>query len=48
MIFRLDREATKFVLDDFHRHRDPRLMTEDYFDMVLEKYDELAEEGPLD
>jgi hypothetical protein len=43
----LDRDETKFVLDDFHRVRDPRLMTEDYFDLVLHKYDELAEEGPL-
>ncbi|MBP1986601.1 Eco57I restriction-modification methylase domain-containing protein [Halolamina salifodinae] len=38
----LDREQTAFVLDDFHRVQNPRLMDEDYFDMVLEKYDELA------
>nr|ABQ75870.1 type II restriction enzyme, methylase subunits [uncultured haloarchaeon] len=37
----LDREQTSFVLDDFHRVRNPRLMDEDYFDMVLKKYDEL-------
>lgn len=43
----LDREETAFVLDDFHRVRDPRMMTEDYFDLVLEKYDELAEDGPM-
>jgi len=42
----LDREDTKFVLDDFHRVENPRLMDEAYFEMVLEKYDELAEEGP--
>jgi hypothetical protein len=43
----LDREETAFVLDDFHRVRDPRMMTEDYFDLVLETYDELADEGPM-
>ncbi|HET7325396.1 MAG TPA: DNA methyltransferase [Halococcus sp.] len=42
----LDREETQFVLDDFHRVRSPRLMTEDYFDLVSEKYDDLAEIGP--
>lgn len=40
----LDREDTAFVLDDFHRVENPRLMDEAYFEMVLEKYDELAEE----
>jgi hypothetical protein len=44
----LDREETRFVLDDFHRVRDPRMMTEEYFDLVAEKYDELAEAGPMD
>lgn len=38
----LDREQTAFVLDDFHRVQNPRLMDEDYFEMVLEKYDDLA------
>ena len=38
----LDREQTAFVLDDFHRVRSPRVMDEAYFEMVLEKYDELA------
>jgi hypothetical protein len=38
----LDREQTSFVLDDFHRVQNPRVMDEDYFDMVLEKYDELS------
>ena len=38
----LDREQTAFVLDDFHRVQNPRLMDEDYFEMVLEKYDNLA------
>ncbi|WP_241432042.1 BREX-1 system adenine-specific DNA-methyltransferase PglX [Haloferax mucosum] len=38
----LDREQTAFVLDDFHRVQNPRLMDEDYFETVLEKYDDLA------
>jgi hypothetical protein len=42
----LDREDTAFVLDDFHRVENPRLMDEAYFEMVLEKYDELAAERP--
>jgi len=37
----LDREQTAFVLDDFHRVQNPRLMDEEYFDSVLEKYDSL-------
>lgn len=44
----LDREETRFVLDDFHRVRDPRMMTEAYFDLVAEKYDDLAGAGPMD
>ena len=42
----LDRVQTKFVLDDFHRVQNPRVMNEDYFESVLEFYDELAESGP--
>jgi hypothetical protein len=34
--------GTKSGLDDFHRVENPRLMDEAYFEMVLEKYDELA------
>ncbi|WP_353635484.1 DNA methyltransferase (plasmid) [Halobacterium sp. NMX12-1] len=37
----LGREETAFVLDDFHRVQNPRLMDEDYFEIVLEKYDDL-------
>jgi hypothetical protein len=40
----LNREETQFVLDDFHRVQNPRLMTEDYFDLVSEKYDDLGAE----
>ena len=38
----LDREQTAYVLDDFHRVQNPRLMNEEYFESVLEKYDDLA------
>jgi len=39
----LDREQTEFVLDDFYRVRDPRRMTDEYFERVLAKYDELMD-----
>lgn len=39
----LNREEVTFVLDDFYTVDDPRVMTDEYLDMVLEKYDELAE-----
>jgi len=42
----LNRRDTEFILDDFHRVNDPRVMTSEYFDLVFEKYDELAETGP--
>lgn len=38
----LNREQTAFVLDNFHQVQDPRLMNDNYFEMVLEKYDNLA------
>jgi hypothetical protein len=41
----LDRRDVEFILDDFHRVSDPRVMTEDYFDMVFEKYDLLKQES---
>ncbi|MDB2269521.1 type II restriction endonuclease subunit M [Halorubrum ezzemoulense] len=44
----LERDDAAFVLDDFHRVSNPRVMTEEYFDAVLEKYGELAEEGPYE
>jgi len=42
----LNYEDAEFILDDFHRVRDPRLMDEDYFTLVLEKYEALSESGP--
>jgi hypothetical protein len=44
----LERRDVKFVLDDFHRVSNPRLMTEEYLDMVFEKFDFLATEGPFE
>ncbi|GGL21683.1 hypothetical protein GCM10009037_01250 [Halarchaeum grantii] len=40
--YELDRDQTAFVLDDFHRVHNPRLMDEEYFETVLAKYDDLA------
>lgn len=42
----LEQEEVQFVLDDFHRVSNPRIMTEDYFDMVSEKFKTLEKEGP--
>ncbi|AXR82477.1 Eco57I restriction-modification methylase domain-containing protein [Natrarchaeobaculum sulfurireducens] len=44
----LDRSDMKFVLNDFDRVEDPRLMDETYFQMVIEAYDELSEIGPCE
>lgn len=41
-----NRTETEFILDDFHRVRSPRVMTEEYFDMVFEKYKEVRTEPP--
>jgi hypothetical protein len=40
----LSREETEFVLDDFHRVQNPRVMDDAYFEMVKEKYAELEDE----
>lgn len=39
----LDRGETEFVLDDFYQVQNPRMMTDEYLDLVLEKYDELQQ-----
>ena len=46
--YELERREVQFVLDDFHRVGDPRLMTQEYLDMVSEKFDLLQEEGPFE
>ncbi len=40
----LNREQTEFILEDFYTVQNPRRMTDEYFDLVLEKYDEFAPE----
>jgi len=40
--YRLGREEVIHILDNFGRVKNPRLMDDDYFEMVLEKYDELT------
>jgi len=42
----LSRRDVEFILNDFHRVSDPRIMTDAYFDMVFEKYDVLEQTGP--
>jgi hypothetical protein len=42
----LEQRDMQFVLDDFHRVDNPRMMDEEYFDLVFEKYDLLEQEGP--
>ena len=42
----LNREDLDFILNDFHRVQNPRVMTEEYFEMVSERYDLLEQEGP--
>ncbi len=44
----LERRDVKFVLDDFHRVNNPRVMDDEYFDLVFEKFDYLAQEGPFE
>jgi hypothetical protein len=38
--YELDHDQTTFVLDDFHRVQNPRIMDDDYFELVLEKYEQ--------
>jgi len=42
----LKQDEVQFMLDDFHRVSDPRIMTENYFDLVSEKFDTLSQKGP--
>ncbi len=42
----LNRGEVEFILDDFHRVSNPRVMTENYFENVLKKFDLLEQEGP--
>jgi hypothetical protein len=40
----IEREEVAFVLDDFHQVENPRMMDDNYFNMVLEKYGELKQQ----
>jgi hypothetical protein len=42
----LNAAETEFVLDDFYKVNSPRLMTDEYFESVFEKFEELAETAP--
>jgi len=39
----LGKEETEYILDNFHRVENPRMMTESYFELVKKKYSELEE-----
>jgi hypothetical protein len=42
----LEKSDVEYIVNDFHRVQSPRTMTEEYFQMVLENFDQLAEKGP--
>lgn len=42
----VNRRDAEFILNDFHRVSNPRIMTEGYFDLAFEKYGVLEQEGP--
>ncbi|MWG34028.1 type II restriction endonuclease subunit M [Halomarina oriensis] len=44
----LDEGEMQFILDDFHRVSNPRIMTDAYFEMVAEKYAQLRDAGPME
>jgi hypothetical protein len=39
----LEKEETEYILDNFRRVENPRMMTESYFELVKEKYSELKD-----
>jgi len=43
----LNNQEAEFILNDFHRVSNPRVMTREYFELVLENYDLLEQNGPL-
>lgn len=42
-VYGLSDDEAEYLIDDFYRTDDPTLMTDDYFDLVLEKYYEIDE-----
>ena len=46
-IYGLDYKDTKFILEDFHRVQNPRVMTDEYFETVERKYLELSDQHSI-
>ena len=42
----LNQEDVEFLLNDFHRVSNPRIMKDEYFEEVLQKFEVLEEKGP--
>ena len=42
----LNRKDAEFMLNDFHQVSNPRMMTQEYFDLVYKKYNILKQEEP--
>jgi type I restriction-modification system DNA methylase subunit len=42
----LDRGDVEFILEDFHKVQNPRMMDGEYFEMVLEKFELLNQKAP--
>jgi hypothetical protein len=40
-VYGLEQKEVEYVIDDFHRVQNPRMMTESYFELVKEKYRDL-------
>ncbi|MFC6954932.1 Eco57I restriction-modification methylase domain-containing protein [Halorubellus litoreus] len=43
--YELSRQEVEYILNDFHRVSNPRIMTEDYFERVIEKFDSLSNQA---
>jgi hypothetical protein len=46
-IYGLDYDDTQFILEDFHRVQNPRVMTDEYFETVERKYLELSDQHSI-
>ncbi|MCL9814404.1 Eco57I restriction-modification methylase domain-containing protein [Natranaeroarchaeum aerophilus] len=46
-VYGLDYDDAKFILEDFHRVQNPRVMTDAYFETVEEKYLELSDQHSI-
>jgi len=43
LAYGMEREQAAFVVEQYHRVQSPRVRNDEYFDLVIEKYDELVE-----